>query len=170
MRPGHRSAPSPAPPLTPPPPGPDWKPPKGWNFPWWDSHSGWAHATPRRTVCGVYVTRYSGRLLDALVRNYLPDGSWAHCEMFASTVCDLQLTGPGWEGRNCSVGNLRSETLFRNPQRMFASNFRVGMPSMNIRSELSIKRNAQDRDDFLKQREKSVEGVSPPKLYHPVKY
>ena len=112
------------------PPGPDWKPPKNWNFPWWDYHSGWAHATPKRTVCGVYVTRYSARLLDALVSNYLPHGGWAHCEMFASTVCDLQLTGPGFAGRNCSVGNLRSEALFRNPNFMFGSIFRVGMPAL----------------------------------------
>ena len=121
-------------------------------------------------VCGVYVTRYSARLLDALVDNYLPQGSWAHCEQFAATVCEMQLVGPGFEGRNCSVGNLRGDSLFRNPQLMFARNFHTGMPSNNIRSEASIKRNNQDRDEYLKDRAGHVEGITPPKLFHPVKY
>jgi hypothetical protein len=108
--------------------------------------------------------------MDALVDNYLSQGSWAHCEAFAATVCELQLAGPGFEGRNCSVGNLRADSLFRNPQLMFANNFRVGMPGNNKVNEASIKRNGLDRDDYLQSKKKSVEGITPPKLFHPVKY
>jgi hypothetical protein len=152
---------------------PAWKPPRHWNFPWWDFHSGMMAETPKRTVCGVYVARYSLRLLDHLLRRYLYAGGWAHCEMFASSVCDLQMDLPAsWKG-NCKVANLRNDAQFRNPHAFFGANFRVGMPGVNGGpgglSAFAAHRIALDKADF-ESHFANASLVGAPVLYHPLKF
>jgi len=146
--------------------GPAWKPPKNWNFPWWDAHSGWASELPQRVLCGAYVVRYSRRLLDTLTQRYAVSGAWAHCEFFPATVCDsgLNLTFDG----GCRVGNIRGK-LHSNPNMFFAPNFRVSMPAESVANERNARRNAEARDDFLRWEAKTGPGGRP-KLFHPLKY
>ena len=73
-------------------------------------HSGWAESLSTHLKCFIFVARYSRRMLDVLVEEYLKEGHWAQGEWFASTVCAYQQElKPSGRMRNCTVGDYMSE-------------------------------------------------------------